>query len=262
MSNKCYWFSGTGNSLYAAKSLASALGDMELVAITRELADHPPVISGEVIGFVFPVYAYGPPAIVRRFIEKAEFGEIKYSFIAMTHGGGPANTAISTDKIFKKRGVEVSAFFTIRMPSNYVVGSNPVEGEKALEIFEKGDEELKNAAHYISQRLYNPAIASGIGGKLKSSLITPLFAKGVKTYDRSFFATDLCNGCGVCAGICPMNNISLTADKRPVWEGHCEACLGCINLCPANAIQTGRATMKRRRYRHRNISIKDLTNRL
>ncbi len=261
MTMTCYWFSGTGNSLHAARRLAEAFPGMRLAAITDQLVADPPELSGEVVGFVFPVYAYGPPPIIQRFVRAAAVGELGYAFVAMTHGGGPANATVVTDRLFKDRGIDVSAFFTIRMPSNYVVGSNPVEWGKAAAIFELGEGELAAARELLVARARRPATSGGVGARFKSAVVFPLFQKGAKTYDRSFFATDACNGCGICVAVCPASNIALGDDGRPIWRGRCEACLGCINLCPKQAVQTGSLTKGRRRYRHRDVSLKDLMDR-
>jgi len=261
MTMTCYWFSGTGNSLHAARRLAEAFPGMRLVAITDRLVSEPPELSGEVVGFVFPVYAYGPPPVIQKFVSAAAVGELGYVFVAMTHGGGPANATVVTDRLFRGRGIDVSAFFTIRMPSNYVVGSNPVEGGKAAAIFELGEGELATARELLASRGKHPASSGGVGARFKSAVVFPLFQKGAKTYDRSFFATDACNGCGVCVAVCPSSNIELDEKDRPIWRGRCEACLGCINLCPRQAVQTGSLTKGRRRYRHRDVSLQDLMNR-
>ncbi|PKN17623.1 MAG: hypothetical protein CVU65_18410 [Deltaproteobacteria bacterium HGW-Deltaproteobacteria-22] len=261
MTMTCFWFSGTGNSLHAARGLVQAFPGMRLVAVTDRLVADPPELGGEVVGFVFPVFAYGPPPIIQRFVRAAGTGEIGYAFVAMTHGGGPADATRVTDRLFRDRGIDVSAFFTIRMPSNYVVGSNPVEGEKAAAIFALGEKELAAAREHLAARARLAATSGGVGARFKSAVVFPLFQKGARTYDRSFFSTDACNGCGICTAVCPASNIEPDAGKRPVWRGRCEACLGCINLCPKKAVQTGLLTKGRRRYRHRDVSLQDLMNR-
>ena len=49
-----FWFSGTGNSLYAAKRLSAGLGDLPLIQMTH----FSQVVGGKggKVGFVFPSY--------------------------------------------------------------------------------------------------------------------------------------------------------------------------------------------------------------
>lgn len=56
--------------------------------------------------------------------------------------------------------------------------------------------------------------------------------------DRAFTVSAAYNGCGICARVCPVDNIEM-ADGRPVWQNRCENCLACVNWCPREAIQGG-----------------------
>ncbi|MDR0349965.1 MAG: EFR1 family ferrodoxin, partial [Coriobacteriales bacterium] len=49
-----------------------------------------------------------------------------------------------------------------------------------------------------------------------------------------------CTKCGICAQVCPAQNISMGGDGRlaPTRSDRCEACYACIHWCPANAIAT------------------------
>ena len=50
--------------------------------------------------------------------------------------------------------------------------------------------------------------------------------------------TNTCICCGTCAGICPVNAISMAAsgDHYEVDQNKCIACCSCINACPVEAI--------------------------
>ena len=68
-----FYFSGTGNSQWVAKSVATAFSD-RLIAIGdyfREGSEKPKfeLEKGERIGFVFPVHSWGMPPIVKKFIK-------------------------------------------------------------------------------------------------------------------------------------------------------------------------------------------------
>jgi len=66
-----YYFTGTGNSLAAAKKIAAVLGGCEIVPIAS-LANTPGAIAPEAgrIGIVCPVYFSGLPAMVTAFAKR------------------------------------------------------------------------------------------------------------------------------------------------------------------------------------------------
>ena len=69
-----------------------------------------------------------------------------------------------------------------------------------------------------------------------------------------------CTNCGLCAKICPVNNIKIDK-QRPVWLHHCEQCLKCLQWCPGEAIQYGRKTVNWKRYRNPSINMMDICSR-
>lgn len=54
--------------------------------------------------------------------------------------------------------------------------------------------------------------------------------------DKSIAVGDDCTGCGMCARVCPANNIDLV-NKRPEFQHRCEMCFACDEWCPQSAIQ-------------------------
>ena len=66
-----FYFSGTGNTRWAAEQIARATGD-RLLFIPDELQGDCRYTPGddERIGFCFPVHGWQPPRIVRRFVRR------------------------------------------------------------------------------------------------------------------------------------------------------------------------------------------------
>jgi ferredoxin len=90
-----------------------------------------------------------------------------------------------------------------------------------------------------------------------SSLVSLLFAIGVKIFYRYFRVSEDCNGCGICEKICPVSAIAIQ-DGHPVFSKKCEHCQGCLSLCPQRAIHFGRIGPDTPCYHHPEISINDL----
>ena len=67
-----FYFSGCGNSKHVAETIAAGLNDT-LVFIpeaAREGRYEYELAEGERLGFVFPIYAWGPPKLVMDFVKK------------------------------------------------------------------------------------------------------------------------------------------------------------------------------------------------
>lgn len=52
--------------------------------------------------------------------------------------------------------------------------------------------------------------------------------------------------------LCPLNNITLE-DGKPLWGGNCTHCMACISYCPTEAIEYGRRSVGKPRYRCEDI---------
>ncbi len=84
-----YYFTGTGNSLAAAKKIAAALEDCELVPIASLQKTNGNIVpQAERIGIVCPVYFSGLPLMVASFAGRLDLAAVKYVFAVVTNGGG------------------------------------------------------------------------------------------------------------------------------------------------------------------------------
>ena len=254
-----YYFSGTGNSLAAAKKVARSLGDTEIVpiAVFRNTAGR---IAPEAdrIGIVCPVYFAGLPAMVASFAERLDPASANYVFSVVTHGGGGGSAALrQLDGILKEKAARgLDAGFAVSMPGNYILMYEPPTGEKRDHLLAAADAELDAIAGRIQMgkrlKLPNSPVA-----RIVKALIYPRFLSHVHGDDRKFTVSERCTSCGTCAAVCPVGNIDVV-DGRPVWNHRCELCCGCIHLCPAEAIQAGKGTEGRQRYQHPDLKIAEM----
>lgn len=242
-----FYFTGTGNSLQAAKMLQEGT-DEALIDIgnavcsknfTFELKDN------EAVGFVFPVYFWGLPSIVSYFLKKFKFAgsSPNYIYSVITCGSSIAGA----DKMLKEKleikGYSLDAVFVLKMPDNYVILLDVPTEEEQCSILKAAEKEMESIRAAVASRSKNGYV-SGVKDKLLSSLAYSFYIHGRKT--KKFYTDDQCVGCGACANRCPNRAISMV-DGKPVWvKDRCIHCLGCINRC--GAIQYGKKTVNRKRY--------------
>lgn len=88
-----FYFTGTGNSLYAAKTL-----DNNLISIPQIMNSENLVFEDDKIGIVCPIYGHEMPEMVKEFIRKSEL-HTDYLYIILTYG----NRHASAVELAKKR---------------------------------------------------------------------------------------------------------------------------------------------------------------
>lgn len=242
-----YYFSATGNSKHAAEVIAEKTGDTA-VSIVDALKNGIPENSSDKTGFVFPVYFWGLPEIIKRFASlpevKNSLGE--YVFCVITCG---ANTGTADKMLEKTLGRKMDYSFSLKMPDNYVVMYDPCEKEKAKKYLRHADKELEIICNEINAKENKKSGASG--GELNSFIVSKLYNPFRKT--KKFFADDKCTSCGLCEKLCP-DSVIVIENGRPKWtKKNCQHCTACINRCPAKAIQYGKKTSERGRYNYYDV---------
>ena len=257
MNTVIYYFSATGNSLVAARDLAAELGDAKLISIVKAL-NSGAYETSDAVGIVFPVYMFGLPLIVSDFLQHLKVEEGTYVFTLATFGGLPGMAHSQAEGILKKRGIELAAGFSVLMPGNYtpLYGAKPKDAQQ--KIFEREKTRIKEIAYVVRERRrfsmeQRPFLLNLFLNKL-------LYKGGMKQIPLSgkgFWVTDACTKCGLCAKICPVNNIEIRNGK-PFWLGHCQHCLACLQWCPVEAIQYKSYTLGRQRYRHPGVSGEEI----
>ena len=102
MKAKVFYFTGTGNSLYAAKQIVQNLGDAELISISKVI-DTDIDFSCEKIVIVFPVYLWGLPNIISEFIKKIKVPNTTSVYAIATNGGLAGDPHKYIKEILKKK---------------------------------------------------------------------------------------------------------------------------------------------------------------
>ena len=255
MNAKIFYFTGTGNSLMVARDISKALGDSEITPIAQfQNVDDDK--SCDIVGIVFPVYWGGLPRKVLEFLPSLITYKESYIFAVETHAGGPGNAISQLRVEIQQIGLELSAGFHLRMPSNYIIGYDAPSEQGIQRILGNATASIKEIVDIVRNKaVHLPSSVlssySGVRGSYKQ------FLEGVCKSDDKFWVDDNCTECEVCVSVCPVQNIRMN-EGRPEWLHHCEQCLACINWCPESAIQYESGTQRRGRYTNPRVTIEDM----
>ena len=203
------YFSGTGNSRFAAEFLAKRLGDELLDAGQRmKTGERDSLHSDRPWIFAAPIYAWRMANVMAEYIHHTELTGSRDAYFVLTCGGEIGNAGQYVAQLCEEKGLNYKGVLEVVMPENYIAMFNaPGEEEsRAIEGFYK---------FYVKA--------------------------------DAFFATDACTGCGFCVEACPLNNIRLN-DGKPVWGKNCTHCMACICGCPTEAIEYGKRSRGKPRY--------------
>ncbi len=258
MKTDIFYFSGTGNSLKVARDILQQVKDGQVIAIPKVISQDSITTNADRVGIVFPVYMFGAPLIVVDFLRKLKLNQGQYIFAVVTYGGLAGGTLQQIERELARKGLKLSAGFGIAMPGNYT----PLYGAKPLAVqnkmFEREYSKVKAISDIIEAgRPYPVEKGNFLINLIFSGLLYNSCSSSIPKMDRSFWVENTCTGCQVCVKVCPVGNIKL-ADAKPVWLGRCQQCLACLHWCPEEAIQFGRKTIGRKRYRMPQIQLNDL----
>ena len=123
METTIYYFTGTGNSLKAAKDLCENLDDCQLVPIAKSWEMEDLISSSEKIGFFFPLYYSGLPRIVHDFVDNLDVMKSNYYFAGVTSAEDLNVYPLQQlEKILRAKEKRLNAGLLINMPNNFIIG--------------------------------------------------------------------------------------------------------------------------------------------
>lgn len=239
-----FCFSGTGNSLYAAKKIAAEINAE--VCNMRSFVQ----CGDNVIGFVFPTYFWGLPKSVDEFLDNIRITDKNaYIFCVTSYGGFSCGVTGAADQKLRKQGLKLSYGAKVKMVENYLPGfkMNDTDG-----LWSRSDSKLNEIITDIKNRVCNKIMPYTVFNIIAQKAYPPNRGNCAAN-----FTVNGCKQCGMCESVCPNGNISL--ENGAVKFGKkCDLCLACLNVCPADAIDYGQSTRGKTRYKNRRISAKEL----
>ena len=282
-----FYFSGTGNTKWAASKLAAATRE-DLISIapymraddsSHNLAEPFILKENERLGFVFPVHGWRVPKLVREFISKMKIlrepsdasAENKakaedslknrpFAYCVCTAGDSIGltienlNEVISQNPSLQDLGItEVSSSYSLIMPESYIglpfMDVDPKERE--IRKKENAAQELAVVCEEIFDR--KEGISRLVKGPIPwffTKVVGGFFENVLITDKRFHVEKDRCVKCGICANVCPVGDIKGGHGEYPVWLHHkdCLTCFTCYHHCPHHAIEFGNQTQKKGQY--------------
>lgn len=241
------YYTGTGNSAYAACRIAADIGD-EAVNLFPRLrdGDTSTIESQKPWIIVTPTYAWRVPRIVRDWLDKTELRGARKIYFVMTCGSEIGNAGSYAEKWCRGKGFDFKGCAGVVMPENYIAMFKAPSPKEEAEIIVRANGRLDALAQSIAkgESFTRPQIKlmDRIYSGIVNDAFYPMFVKSKK-----FRTTGECIGCGKCAVLCPTKSIRIEGG-RPVWGDGCTHCMACICRCPKQAIEYGRHTMGLRRY--------------
>ena len=229
-------FSGTGNTLIAAKHLGNSLaeGGRNVAYRAMETTGKLELAKDAVLGMAVPVAFFSTYPTVWRFIDSLPPGDGREVFLLATMGGVSGGMEGPIRKAVRSRGYTPIGSCIVKMPSNYNNKSIPAERNKR--VIAAAEREIQNYA----KKLLDGSADWSMGKPLLSSSLAAFAHTRMpwKIFYGMFplkVSDDKCTGCGICADICPEGNISIR-DGKAVIGDLCESCQRCCGFCPEEAV--------------------------
>ena len=245
-----FYFTGTGNTRWAAQLLAEATDD-ELHYIPDELDNtklHYELKDDERLGFCFPTHGGQPPHIVREFIRRATFEHVSYCYAMTTCGDNMGYAMRIFEKELRQKGLHTDARFAIIMPESNVCFSflHLDTDEKARQKVDAARQRMIHICKIITERQRDiEELVKGAIPFTYTYIVGGYYNKHLITDKRFWVDEQACIQCGFCQKLCPVDDIKGTP---PVWQhnGRCTNCLACYHHCPSHAIHW--SNMRRGQY--------------
>lgn len=224
----CY-FTASGNCLYVARRIGGTL-----LSIPQLMRQESIDIEDDAVGVVCPCYNAEMPMMVRDFMRKAHI-RTDYFFFIYTYGAGFGEAFAHARLAAEEAGLKLSYINAVIMVDNFIPYFDMQEQIKTLPK-KNVEGQLDKICDDIVARKTIHVIITAITKAQMSMYHKRLADRWLKKDTAlSYMVNDNCINCGVCAKVCPANNITVT-DEGVIFSDRCEVCYACLHNCPQHAI--------------------------
>lgn len=246
-----FYFTATGNSLYAARQL-----DGDQRSISQEIHGEMQY-KADKIGIVCPVYGHEMPQLVKDFITSASF-ETDYLYLILTYGNRHGGAAELAERFASSVGKRFRYINVLLMPDNFLPAFDMTEQAKLDKHIPQQLERIRSdislCREFISEVTDEDRAAH-------RQFLERMSKMPDGSFKNLYRITEKCIGCGICTKVCPTGCFSLEGQKAKRKGEGCISCMACIHACPETAIQLNvHEPNPTARYRNENVSLMDIIN--
>lgn len=244
------YLSGTGNTEHCISKLVRLLDKTAEIIPLEDESVAEKIKADDTIILAYPTQYSNSPYMVRDFIKSnPSLWKGKKVLCVATMGAFSGDGAGCTARLLKKYGATILGGLHLKMPDS-VCDSKLLKksAEENREIIRKADNKIYTVAKQIKRGKYPKEGISFISHLIGLFGQRLWFYSKTTGYSDKLKINDDCIGCGKCADICPMNNISMKNGK-PCPNSRCTMCYRCISSCPKQAITlVGDKVLKQYRF--------------
>lgn len=244
---KIFYYTASGNSLSVAKAFSA-----DLFSIPSVLRGESKFFEDEQIGLVFPCYVGSVPPPVQEFLAQVEL-RTDYLFGILTYGKSSGGALAHLDELARKNSLEFSYLNKLMM-----VDSSIKYFDMVKQVENQDRKRIEKHLDTIVNDVTTGLTAVPVFGAFKrifSRVGEFSYKRECGGYDRKFIVESSCNGCGICAEVCPVDNIKV--ERVPRFRHNCIRCYGCTHNCPQNAIRL-KGEKSRARFRNENVKLQEI----
>ena len=245
----CY-FTATGNCLYVARRIGGVL-----LSIPQLMRQEPIAIEDEAVGVVCPVYNAEMPMMVMMFMEKAKI-KTDYFFFIYTYGAGFGEAYAHAKLAAQEAGLTLSYVNALQMVDNFIPH---FDMQEQIDTLPKKNVEgqLETVCRDIAARKTVDVKITAMT-KAQMAMYHKMLADKWLRKDTalSYTVNGSCIRCGICAKVCPANNITVT-ENGVTFSDHCEVCYACLHNCPQSAIHMP-LEAGTKHFRNESITLNDI----